>query len=806
MRSLFIIMLIALCFEASAQKFVTKFNMALPDSLNHDLVRWVDFDNDTLPDILTSGTNGKGETFFSIYKHDTIAGPVHQVLLRTTFKNSAYSIIDFDGDNRMDIVLTGEEDTTKTIVFYNRGNFVFQRDRVVDDVAGSVVDMADMDGDGIRELIISGKNTYGPFFSIYTGALSNWSLLSDTIKIHAVSVELFDFNGDGFNDVFVSGTNKDDKPVTVMNYNINNGLEFQGITVAKIAGTTSVSDLNSDGKFDVLVSGADSLGNSRSMLVMQKCNEVCTLKDSTITLRVGKIFTGDLNSDGKCEISLLTNDTDSVNVIFHPDHSYDTLDHTDLHDQAFGDYDHDGDLDLAQIKINNGVASLVVTNNKTQEINAPPTRPANALAMKIFDRLFLTWDKAGDDHTSSASLTYDVNIESPDKKYLVGSYDKQKGKRLLVHHGNVGPANYMCFKTDIGDNFTFSIQTVDNAYHSGGKDGLCSGTGGGTFCLEITEKSIEKCPGDNISLTSPGLSYWYSFNEGMKGMATSIDLIVTQPDTVFAFLPAGTTPCYHLYVFIVTPNLKPTISVAPAQYVCAGSPVSLSISGTWAFYSWSSTKKGFISDDPSIEFSTMVDDTVKVLLSNKTGCGRKRIFPINISKPILTLENDAYQILQGGSVQLSASGGETYIWSPAAGLDNPNISNPLASPPKTTEYTIAMTDSIGCNAEGKVLMIVEETAFIPTLFTPNEDGKNDELKGYGLGTITEFSFAIYNREGSVVYSTSSVSELAHIGWDGTSNGMKQPAGIYYWKVNGKNNIGRTLLLNGKGMGSIMLIR
>ncbi len=44
----------------------------------------------------------------------------------------------------------------------------------------------------------------------------------------------------------------------------------------------------------------------------------------------------------------------------------------------------------------------------------------------------------------------------------------------------------------------------------------------------------------------------------------------------------------------------------------------------------------------------------------------------------------------GQSTQLTASGGMSYSWSPATGLSNPNISNPIATPTVTTTYTVSM--------------------------------------------------------------------------------------------------------------------
>jgi len=50
--------------------------------------------------------------------------------------------------------------------------------------------------------------------------------------------------------------------------------------------------------------------------------------------------------------------------------------------------------------------------------------------------------------------------------------------------------------------------------------------------------------------------------------------------------------------------------------------------------------------------------------------------------------NDSVAICRGESIQLQASGANSYQWTPTTGLNNPNIANPIASPTQTTTYTI----------------------------------------------------------------------------------------------------------------------
>jgi|GEM_PF-1294774 len=68
-------------------------------------------------------------------------------------------------------------------------------------------------------------------------------------------------------------------------------------------------------------------------------------------------------------------------------------------------------------------------------------------------------------------------------------------------------------------------------------------------------------------------------------------------------------------------------------------------------------------------------------------------------------------ICAGSSSQLNVNraGGLapfTYLWSPAAGLSNPNIINPVATPAGTVTYNVTVTDNLGTTASGNILVTV----------------------------------------------------------------------------------------------------
>lgn len=56
---------------------------------------------------------------------------------------------------------------------------------------------------------------------------------------------------------------------------------------------------------------------------------------------------------------------------------------------------------------------------------------------------------------------------------------------------------------------------------------------------------------------------------------------------------------------------------------------------------------------------------------------------------------DDVVICPGGQYQITLSGGVEYHWTPATGLSNPNIANPIAKPDSTTDYQVEVIDACG---------------------------------------------------------------------------------------------------------------
>jgi gliding motility-associated-like protein len=97
------------------------------------------------------------------------------------------------------------------------------------------------------------------------------------------------------------------------------------------------------------------------------------------------------------------------------------------------------------------------------------------------------------------------------------------------------------------------------------------------------------------------------------------------------------------------------------------------------------------------------------------------------------------------------------------------------------QFTVSLSvvNEGGCSDSLAIDLCIqpEEPVFVPDIFSPNDDGKNDTLYVRGL-FLSRLEFRVYNRWGEVVFETNSPSK----GWDGNLRGAPAPSGSYYYTL------------------------
>jgi gliding motility-associated-like protein len=129
----------------------------------------------------------------------------------------------------------------------------------------------------------------------------------------------------------------------------------------------------------------------------------------------------------------------------------------------------------------------------------------------------------------------------------------------------------------------------------------------------------------------------------------------------------------------------------------------------------------------------------------------------------------------------------TYSWTPIDFLAQTNQSQSLATIMNSIVYNI-YAEGEGCKDTAQIVVSTEISYDIPNAFSPNNDGINDLFQVVNLsgGSIREFK--IYNQWGDLIYNG--------IGpWDGTYQGVAQPAAAYTYYVR-FTNIGQEIIESG----------
>lgn len=186
--------------------------------------------------------------------------------------------------------------------------------------------------------------------------------------------------------------------------------------------------------------------------------------------------------------------------------------------------------------------------------------------------------------------------------------------------------------------------------------------------------------------------------------------------------------------------------------------------------------------NPTNVYATAGPVNVTLSVVTEFGCLNSITKTIAIAaKPVVEAGNDV-SIFEGSSAQLNATSATTgtYSWTPINGLNPPTISNPVASPSSTTLYTVRLTDADGCFGEDSLTVTVDPAFFIPTAFTPNGDGDNDDFVVAGINRFPNHSVIIFNRWGAELFSTE--KNYGSIPWDGTYEGELLPIGAYYYII------------------------
>jgi gliding motility-associated-like protein len=299
------------------------------------------------------------------------------------------------------------------------------------------------------------------------------------------------------------------------------------------------------------------------------------------------------------------------------------------------------------------------------------------------------------------------------------------------------------------------------------------------------------CRGTSVQLAaSGGGTYEWSPVTGLNNSTIPNPVVSTLNDIIYAVKVTGSNACSTRDSVKISVKPYPQFAAEGSQEICSGSAATISASGG-DNYLWSPA--GLFADPTlsTITFNPASTATYNVTIS-ESACNNDTTINVTVvvnPVPVVSATKSNDVNCNVPFAKLQASGATDYVWSPADGLSDVNIDNPVATPDTSVLYKVTGTNQFGCTSNDTITVKVDRSGtprfVVPNAFTPNNDGKNDcfGIQHWGNADIKQFS--IYNRWGTLVFQTSDPSKC----WDGKWKGVNQDAGGYIYIISAKTLCG-----------------
>lgn len=296
------------------------------------------------------------------------------------------------------------------------------------------------------------------------------------------------------------------------------------------------------------------------------------------------------------------------------------------------------------------------------------------------------------------------------------------------------------------------------------------------------------CEGSSVGLQVISNANTFNWTPATGMSSPTVANPTVSPTTTTTYtVTASLGQCSITDDVVVTVMPAPIANAGGDATICTGQDYQLQGSGGVS-YTWSPDT--YLNDVNSATASVMAPTQTTVYslqVTDANGCTSLQPgqMTLTVTPPILIAITPADTVVYpGATVQLLAvSPANNYNWTPFSYLDNPSVANPTFVAPGVGEvltYQVSGTTDEGCRGEGSVTIRVYAgpEIYVPTAFTPNGDGLNDLFFPFPVGIQKLDYFRVFNRWGEQVFTTSALGA----GWNGTSFGKEQPAGVYVWQL------------------------
>ncbi|MDQ3050876.1 MAG: gliding motility-associated C-terminal domain-containing protein [Bacteroidota bacterium] len=303
------------------------------------------------------------------------------------------------------------------------------------------------------------------------------------------------------------------------------------------------------------------------------------------------------------------------------------------------------------------------------------------------------------------------------------------------------------------------------------------------------------CEGDSVVLSSVFTSdnQWFRDGNPIAGAVQSDYTAKISGYYKVRNTPVSGTPVFSDSIQVTVRTIPNTVT-AYTDTVCKGTSATLNVlPQTGITYNWYDNSTGGFSLGTGLSFNTpplQQSNSYYIELTNSYGCVRANRFEVMallLPQPVAWFNASAsVQTTSGYEIAFSngSAAADLYYWDfgdAASSENNSSDANPVHIFSQTGDYIITL---IASNTDGctdtlvkTVSVRMDNNLFIPSGFTPNNDGNNDYFRVRG-NNILATDISIFNQWGQRMWH--GVKETG--GWDGTSNGEIVNNGSYAYAI------------------------
>ena len=304
--------------------------------------------------------------------------------------------------------------------------------------------------------------------------------------------------------------------------------------------------------------------------------------------------------------------------------------------------------------------------------------------------------------------------------------------------------------------------SATTTYLVSGNPGWCNTTDTVTVSVvqppsvTINSNSYSMCFPDTLYLSasvSPAQNMSYSWSPAsnfLNPTAATSGVSFSNPGNYTVYLTAtDSNGCVVEDSTVITVHAPPVTAISGDTTICMGDSVQVWASGGVS-YSWNNFN---FFNDPTLSnplVSPPLNQWIGVIITDSNGCtGHEYMYITVHPMPNFNLGADT-TICLGNSVQLSVNAGASYQWSPAGGLNDPTVGNPIATPTVTTTYSVVVTDSSGCSKSDSITITVDSNSFVSGVI--NQSG------GSALANTTVYLIKYFPGNDSIAAIDSTITD------------------------------------------------